>query len=129
MNQKFLLRWVTLAGIIGILFGIFYAVFGLEGLPVYEKFVPKSSFEGWNRGLYGAAFVGFSVLLLLVGRRAVQKKDKELVRILLYGIAAWLVFEAVVSVVYKVYFNVGVDIVLLAFLGYPLLKATQSRGR
>ena len=126
MKQKYFLRWITVAGSIGILFGIFYAIFGLNGLPIYQKFVPESSFDGWSRGLYGAAFIGFSVLLLLIGRRAIQKNDKELVKILLCGIASWLAFEALISLIYKVYINVGVDIVLMTFLSFPLLKSIRK---
>lgn len=126
MKQKLFIKWITAAGIIGVLFGFFYAIFGLQGLPIYHKFVPQDSFDGWSRGLYGAAFVGFSVLLLFVGRRAIQKKDKELIRILLLGIASWLVFEAIVSVIYKVYINVGVDIVLLTFLSFPLSRGIRK---
>jgi hypothetical protein len=125
MNQKYFVYWVTIAGIIGIFFGIFYSLFGLEGLPVYQKFVPAASFEGWSRGLYGSVFIGFSVLLLLVGRRAIQRRDRELGRILFYGVAAWIAYEALVSLVYGVYINVLVDIALVTFLGYPLLRGTR----
>ena len=126
MKQRYFLRWITIAGIIGILFGVFYAIFGLNGLPIYHKIVPQSSFEGWSRGLYGAAFIGFSVLILFVGRLAIRKNDKELLRILLFGIGSWLVFEAIVSLIYKVYLNVGVDLVLMAFLSYPLIKGARK---
>jgi hypothetical protein len=119
------MRWITIAGVIGILFGVFYSLFGLEGLPVYQKFVPEASFEGWSRGLYGAAFIGFSVLLLLLGRRAIKQHDKELGKILFYGVAAWITYEALISLIYGVYINVLVDAVLIAFLGYPLLKGTR----
>lgn len=126
MKQEHFTWWITIAGLVGIAFGIFYSIFGLEGLPVYQKFVPAESFEGWSRGLYGATFIGFSVLLLLLGRRAIQKKNKELGRILLYGITAWIAYEALVSVIYGVYINVLVDIALVAFLGYPLLKGVRK---
>lgn len=107
-------------------FGVFYTVFGLEGLPVYQKFVPADSFAGWARGLYGAVFIGFSVLLLLLGPRAIQQKDKELARILICGIAAWLLYEALMSVIYRVYINVLVDVGLIVFLSYPLLHGTRK---
>jgi len=126
MKRNYLVWWLTVAGIIGIVFGVFYSIFGLEGLPIYQKFVPAGSFAGWSRGLYGAAFIGFSVLLLLLGRRAVQHKDKELGKILFYGIAAWLVYEAFMSLIYGVYINVLVDTALVLFLGYPLLKGTRK---
>jgi uncharacterized membrane protein YidH (DUF202 family) len=126
MNTKYLVTWITVAGIVGIAFGVFYSIFGLQGLPVYQKFVPAASFEGWSRGLYGSVFIGFSVLLLLLGRRAIQQKDRELSKILLAGVAAWIGYEALMSVVYGVYINVLVDVVLIAFLSYPLLRGTRK---
>ncbi|AHB42792.1 hypothetical protein RAAC3_TM7C00001G0956 [Candidatus Saccharibacteria bacterium RAAC3_TM7_1] len=125
MKQKYLL-WITIAGLIGIVFGIFYAVFGLEGLPIYQKIVPEAFFKKWSQGLYGASFIGFSILLLLVGRRAIQKKDHELTKILLLGIGAWLVFEAIISIIYGVYINVLVDVAIMVFLSIPLLGALRK---
>lgn len=126
MKQKHFMVWVTAAGIVGILFGVFYSIFGLEGLPVYQMFVPQASFESWSRGLYGSVFIGFSVLLLLVGRRAIQQRDKELGKIMFCGVAAWIAYEAFMSLVYGVYINVLVDVALVAFLGYPLIKGTRA---
>lgn len=126
MRQKHYILWITIAGMIGITFGIFYSLFGLEGLPVYQKFVPTESFKGWSQGLYGATFIGFSVLMLLLGRRAIQKRDSALGMILLYGIGAWIAYEALMSLVYGVYINVLVDIVLIAFLSYPVLKGVRK---
>lgn len=126
MNQKHFTWWITAAGIIGIAFGIFYSIFGLEGLPPYQVIVPEGSLLGWSRGLYGSVFIGFSVLLLLVGRRAIQNKDKDLGRILFYGVAAWIAYEALVSLIYGVYVNVLVDVALIAFLGYPLLRGARK---
>lgn len=125
MKQKYLL-WITIAGLIGIVFGIFYAVFGLEGLPIYQKIVPEAFFKKWSQGLYGASFIGFSILLLFVGRRAIQKKDHELTKILLLGIGAWLAFEAIISIIYGVYINVLVDVAIMVFLSIPLLGALRK---
>lgn len=125
MKHKYFVRWITIAGIIGICFGIFYSIFGLQGLPIYQKIVPDASYENWSRGLYGAVFIGFSVLLLLLGRRAIQRKDKALGKILFYGIAAWLAYEALFSLIYGVYINVLVDVVLIIFLSYPLLRGIR----
>lgn len=126
MKQKYFVLWITVAGLIGVTFGVFYALLGLEGLPVYQKFVPKMFFEQWSHGLYGATFIGFSVLLILIGRRAIQHKDRELARILILGIGAWLLFEAIISIVYEVYINVAVDVALAIFLSFPLIKGTRK---
>ena len=118
--------WISLAGIIGILFGIFYAFLGLNGLPVYDKLVPAAVYTPWSNGLYGSVFIGFSVLLFFVGRYAFQTNDKALLKFLLYGIASWLIVEALFSFYYGVYFNIGVDVALLIFLGLPLLLGMRS---
>jgi hypothetical protein len=127
MNSKNSIIWISLVGIIGVLFGIFYAFFGLKGLPVYQKFVPDTVYTPWSNGLYGSVFIGFSVLLFFVGRHAFRTNNKPLMKALLYGIASWLIVEAFFSLYYGVYFNIGVDIALMVFLGLPLLMGIRSK--
>lgn len=127
MNSKNLTTWISLVGIIGILFGIFYAFFGLNGLPAYQKLVPNTVYSLWSNGLYGAVFIGFSVLLLFVGRHAFLTKNKTIMKSLLYGIASWLIVEALFSFYYGVYFNIGVDITLAIILGLPLTIGIRSK--
>jgi hypothetical protein len=126
MNQRNSMLWFTVAGIIGILFGIFYSLFGLVGFPAYGELIPKEVITPWSNGLYGSTFIGFSVLLFFVGRHAFQKNDKGLMRALLYGVYAWLIVEALFSLYYRVFFNIGVDIMLMIFLGFPLIKGIHS---
>ncbi len=129
MSRKSLELWISIAGIIGILFGIFYAFFGLAGFPPYGTLIPKDIIIPWSNGLYGSTFIGFSVLLFFVGRHAFQNNDKGLMKALLYGIYAWLIVEAAFSLYYSVFFNVGVDIALAVFLGFPLIKGIQSASK
>ena len=129
MSQKHSIIWFTLAGIIGVLFGIFYAFFGLAGFPAYHILIPKEVIIPWSNGLYGAVFIGFSVLLFLVGRHAFQKNDKGLMKALLLGIFAWLTVEALFSLYYQVFFNLGVDIMLMILLGFPLIKGLRTSQR
>lgn len=126
MNQKNSMIWFTIAGIIGITFGIFYTFFGLEGFPAYSLLIPKEIITPWSNGLYGAVFIGFSVLLLFIGRYAFKKNDTWLMKSLFLGIFTWLIIEALFSLYYKVFFNIGVDLALMIFLGYPLLKGMDS---
>lgn len=120
---------MSIVGVIGILFGIFYAFFGLAGFPAYRELIPSEVIALWSNGLYGSTFIGFSVVLLFAGRHAFQKNDTGLMKALLYGIYAWLIVEAAFSIYYSVYFNVGVDILLAVVLGYPLIKGVQSSRR
>lgn len=126
MTRRNAIRLYSIVGAIAVLFGIFYAFFGLDGLPAYHKFVPKEVFTDWSNGLYGSVFIGFGVLLFFVGRYAFQKNDKALMKMLLYGINSWLIVEALFSLYYGIYFNVGVDIVLMAFLSFPLLRGIRK---
>ena len=129
MNQKTSVTWISIAGVIGILFGIFYAFFGLVGFPAYRELIPKEIIIPWSNGLYGSTFIGFSVLLFFVGRHAFKKNDAGLMKALLYGVFAWLIVEALFSIYYKVFFNVGVDIALMVFLGLPLIKGIKSSSK
>ncbi|MDP9008435.1 MAG: hypothetical protein M3N91_06975 [Pseudomonadota bacterium] len=45
---------------------------------------------------------------------------------LLYGLIVWRIVEAGFSIYFKVWFNVGVDLAVLALFGFPLLKGIQS---
>lgn len=129
MKSKYFILWISFVGIIGVLFGIFYSFFGLNGLPVYQKFVPSYVYTQWSNGLYGSVFIGFSVLLFCTGRLAFKKNDKTLMKALLYGILSWLVVEAGFSLYYGIYINFGVDIVLAVVLGLPLFMGLRSRRK
>jgi hypothetical protein len=126
MKQSSMIKWISAVGIIAVLFGLFYGFFGLEGLPVYKKFVANDVFHDWANGLYGSVFIGFGVLVFFTGRHAFQKNDKSLMKSLLYAFNSWLIVEALFSVRYGVYVNVGVDIFLMTAFSYPLIKSIRS---
>jgi hypothetical protein len=42
---------------------------------------------------------------------------------LVYGLIVWLVVEAAFSIYFGVWFNVGVDLAVLALFSIPLIKA------
>lgn len=120
MKQKQLMLWFSAVSAILVLFGIIYVFFGLYILPV------KNNLVHWESALYGAIMIGWGLTLLLVGRIAFQRNDRELTRALLYGLVAWLVVEAGASVYFKVWFNVGVDVAVLALFAIPLIKSRSS---
>lgn len=129
MKRKAFETWIGVVGLIGILFGVFYAFFGLAGFPAYGALIPKEVIIPWSNGLYGSTFIGFSVMLFFIGRYAFQKNDITLMKALFYGIFSWLIVEAAFSIYYAVFFNVGVDILLAAVLGYPLIKGMRLAGK
>jgi hypothetical protein len=123
MSPKQLLAWFSVVSTILVLFGIVYAFFGLEILPVNrETLLP------WEGAIYGALMMGWGTTLLFVGRLAFQRNDLGLMKALLYGLIVWLVVEATASVYFRVGFNVG-DIAVLALFSAPLLKGIEHIKR
>ncbi len=119
MHQKFLMTWFSIISIILVLWGIIFAFFGLDILPVINKGVLLS----WESALYGAIMIGWGITLFFVGRIAFKRKDTELMKVLLFGLTSWLVIEVLFSAYLGVWFNVGVDAVVLILFIFPLIKS------
>lgn len=122
MNIKTLKLWLSIFSIVGVLWGVVFAFFGLGVLPPFntDVLIP------WGNGLYGAVFIGFFVTVFFVGRHAFEKQDADLMRLLLYGIFTWLTIEALFSIYYRVFLNAGVDLVLAGILGFPLIRGIHG---
>ena len=124
INPKQLLTWFSVVSTILVLFGIVYAFFSLAILPVdRETLLP------WEGAIYGALMMGWGTTLLCVGRLAFRRNDPGLMKALLCGLVVWLVAEAALSAYFKVWFNVGVDIAVLALFSAPLLKGIEHIKR
>ena len=123
MNKQQLALWFRVVTIILILFGLLYIFVGLKlfsepGIGL----IPKDVILDWESALYGAIMLGWGVTLLLLGRIAFKRDDKELKRALLIGVVVWLAIEATASARLGVWFNVGVDVGVLALFAVPLLR-------
>ena len=81
----------------------------------------KGILLSWESAIYGAIMIGWGATLLLIGRLAFIRKDAELMKIMLFGLAIWLIIEAVYSLYLGVLFNVGVDIAVLVLFSIPLI--------
>jgi hypothetical protein len=125
MNMKTLKLWLSIFSIVGVLWGVVFAFFGLGVLPPFntDVLIP------WGNGLYGAVFIGFFVTVFFTGRHAFEKQDADLMRMLLYGIFTWLAIEALFSIYYHVLLNAGVDLVLAGILGFPLIRGIRDKNR
>jgi cation transport ATPase len=123
MNNKLLMTWFSVVSVILVLVGAFFAFFGLGVLPVNKDVLLQ-----WESAIYGAIMIGWGATLLYAGRLAFRRNDTELMKILLVGLAAWLIVEALFSLYLGVFFNVGVDIGVLALFSFPLIKAIRERG-
>ena len=112
------MAWFSTVSIILVLAGIVFAFLGLRILPVHGDVLLQ-----WESAIYGAIMIGWGTTLFLVGRLAFQRKDPDLMKTLLYGLTVWLVVEALFSAYLGVWFNVGVDVAVLALFSIPLIKS------
>ena len=87
---------------------------------------PWSRGKPWVSALYGAIMIGWGLTLLLIGRVAFRRNDAELRVALMFGIALWLTVEGAFSAYFRIWFNVGVDVAVLALFSFPLLRASRS---
>lgn len=114
--------WFQAISIILIGFGLLYIFAGLRIFSDNVALIPHEVLLPWESALYGAVMAGWGMTLLVVGRLAFHRDDAELKRALLAGLAVWLVLEAAASAWFGVWFNVGVDFVVLALFSAPLLR-------
>lgn len=121
MKSRQMMIWFSIVSIILVLFGVLYAFWGLSILPV-----DKDVLLQWESALYGAIMMGWGITLFFVGRLAFQRNDTALMKALLYGLAVWLVVEALFSAYLGVWFNVGVDIGVLALFSIPLITSFRK---
>jgi hypothetical protein len=130
MNNKNLSNWFSTVSIILILFGVLYCFAGLK-IFVATGILPvdKDVLIDWESALYGAIMIGWGTTLLLMGKLAFRRNDKELLKILLYGIILWLFIEAAFSFYLGVYFNVGVDIAVAALFSFPIIKRIHQLNK
>lgn len=116
-------RWFRTVTVILIAFGLFFIFFGLKAFSELVPIIPHEVLLPWESALYGAITVGWGVTLLLVGRLAFRRKDRELKRALVAGLAVWLALEAAASAWLGVWFNVGVDAAVCVLFAIPLLRS------
>jgi hypothetical protein len=121
MSAKLACLSSQVVSVILVLFGIAYVSLGLKILPV-----SRDVLEDWESALYGAIMVGWGVTLFLVGPIAINAKQPELGRALLAGLGVWLAIEAAASVYFGVWFNVGVDLGVMALFAFPLIKSLRE---
>jgi len=114
--------WLSLVSIVLVLWGIVFAFFGLKILPVARVVLLD-----WESAIYGTIMMGWGVTLLLVGRIALTRRDRQLTRALLIGVTVWLLAEATFSLRYAVWFNIGVDVGVFVLFSVPLLSGVRSK--
>ena len=126
MGKQQLGLWLKIVTIILTAFGAFYYLFGFTFFTDTVKLVPRSVLVDWEAALYGAVLFGWGITLFLLGRLAFKRDDKELKRILFFGLIAWMALEAIATIRLGVWFDAGVDVAVAALFAVPLLRNTNK---
>jgi hypothetical protein len=116
--------WFGTVSLFLVAWGIAYAVFGLRILPISNR----DTLLAWESALYGAIMMGWGATLFMLGRIAFRRNDKELKQALLGGLVVWLLTEAIFSGYLDVWFNVGVDVAVMALFGLPLIVGFRQKS-
>ncbi len=124
MSLKQLIIWFSCVSAVLVIVGVVFAFFGLQILPV-----ERTTLLPWQSAIYGAIMMGWGTTLWCVGRIAFRRSDPGLMRALIYGLTVWLVVEAAFSIYFRVWFNVGVDVAVLALFSVPLIKGMVLIGK
>ena len=74
MHSGIWVTWFCAVSALLVLWGMIFAFFGLHILPVINESVLLS----WESSIYGAVLIGCGTTLLLLGRGAYRRKDREL---------------------------------------------------
>ena len=126
MNEGAYVTWFRVVTAILSLFGLFFIFFGLRVFSDTVPLIPHAVLLPWTSALYGTVMVGWGATLFLVGQIAFRRKDHELKRALLAGLAVWLALEALASAWFGVWFNVGVDVVVFILFAIPLFRSDSA---
>lgn len=120
---KYTIWFLTISCIL-ISAGLIFSFFGFGFFP--SSILPKNVLLSWESAIYGSVLIGWGTTLFLIGRLAFRRNDIELMKIMLLGIATWLILEAIFSAYLGVFFNVGVDLAVLTLFGVPLVKKIRE---
>jgi hypothetical protein len=126
MSQPWNKTLLSAMAIILILWGIYFAFWGF-GIFVDMGILPAENLVAWESGLYGAIMMGWGLTLFFVGRIAFERDDQQLLRVLHWGVMLWLLVEAYFSLTLRVWFNVAVDVVLMALFSFVILTCNKKK--
>jgi hypothetical protein len=126
MSQPWNKTLLSAMAIILILWGIYFAFWGF-GIFVDMGILPAENLVAWESGLYGAIMMGWGLTLFFVGRIAFERDDQQLLRVLHWGVMLWLLVEAYFSLTLRVWFNVAVDVVLMALFSFVILTRNKKK--
>lgn len=127
-------RWLLFVSIIISVFGVMMVF--LSGTPLFDVFNRQidpafwgasavenvsKQFQHWMYGVWGATIAGWGVILTYIAYYPFNRKERWSWNSLVFGLLIWFVLDTSLSALYKVYFNVIFNTILLVLAGLPVV--------
>ena len=126
-------KWLLVVSVAIAGFGVLLAC--LSGTPLFDLFSRQidpvfwgpgtplqglGPFQNWIYGLWGATIAGWGIFLTFIVHYPFRHKEKWAWNCLVLGLAVWFLLDTGLSLIYRVYFNVGFNTALLILAGLPV---------
>ena len=127
-------RWLFVVGLIITVFGI--AMVLLSGTPLFDLLNRQidpafwgmdavdqvaKRFQIWIYGAWGATVAGWGIFATYIVHYPFKKKERWAWHAIIFGLVVWFILDTSLSFLYKVYFNVALNAVLLVLAMLPLV--------
>ena len=135
MDFRFWQRWLSVAGILLVLFGISLAFFNRS--PVFDFLINNqvdsvfwgskqvnpdiTHFQGFVYGVLGATMAGWGVAVFYLGAFPFRDRQRWAWNAVALSILLWYLVDSGISILYGVYFNVVLNSAFLFIFALPLL--------
>ena len=134
-NFKFWQKWLFFVGIYLAVSGLVLAFFNqtyvmdfvfnnqINSVFWSANAMPEniSPFQSWVYGVLGATVAGWGIFIAFLAYYPFKAREKWAWNCIAAGISIWFISDTSISAFYDVTFNVVFNVVLLIFIGLPLL--------
>ncbi len=127
-------KWLFVVSLAILLFGIGMALFSSSRSfhifhrqidPAFWQTAPAETnirlFQGWVYGVWGATLAGWGVFLAFIAAFPFRAREKWAWNCIAAGLLLWYLLDTGISLAYGVFFNAGVNSILLILAGLPVL--------
>lgn len=134
-NFNFWQKWLFFVGIYLAMFGLMLAFFNqtyvmdfvfnnqINSVFWSASAIPENifPFQSWVYGVLGATVAGWGIFIAFLAYYPFKAREKWAWNCIAAGISIWFISDTSISAFYDVTFNVVFNVVLLIFIGLPLL--------
>lgn len=141
-NYLFWIKWLKVASIIVVFFGLFMAVssiisntiFALFDKEINPAFFSNSEiitdamkdFQAWQYGIGASMLVSWGILMFFLSSNPLANKEKWAWNAMVLSLFGWFCIDEPISLYFNVYFNAIFNVGFLAMFLIPLVFTRKS---